>query len=191
MTNKLKRNIFLTPLFVLLLVIISAFKSNSNTFEYLGAPDNDSTNIEGTTIDKRAELIASANNYLGSKYRYNASGPKAFDCSGFTSFVYSNFGMELDRSSRAQARHGKRIPISSAQPGDLVFFAVKGNIHHVGIIVKNEADELWMIHSSTSRGVIIEEIYGSAYWRKRLLFAKDVLSDFTYESTTDNQIDTF
>ncbi|MDH4139710.1 MAG: NlpC/P60 family protein [Coriobacteriia bacterium] len=71
--------------------------------------------------------------YLGAPYRWGASGPNAFDCSGFTMFVYSQVGVSLPHSSRAQLGCGERVSRSDLQPGDLVFFG--SPIHHVGIYV--------------------------------------------------------
>jgi cell wall-associated NlpC family hydrolase len=87
---------------------------------------------------------------------------------------------------------GKRVPISSAQPGDLLFFAVKGNVHHVGLVVKNENNQLWMIHSATSRGVVLEEVFTSGYWGRRLLCARDLVSQMALSSEEDKvSLDSF
>jgi cell wall-associated NlpC family hydrolase len=170
--------------------IFSAFTNNNTIHDTISEVSNFSSE-DKSVVEFRSELIEKANKYIGSRYRSNGAGPKAFDCSGFTSFVFSNYGLQLERSSRNQSKVGKRVPIYSAQPGDLVFFAVKGNVHHVGIIVKNEGNQLWMIHSSTSRGVIVEEILGSAYWRKRLLLVRDVVSDMKLENTQVNNPESF
>lgn len=71
--------------------------------------------------------------YLGAPYRWAAAGPNAFDCSGFTMFVYRQVGVSLPHSSRAQIGHGQRVSRGDLQPGDLVFFG--SPIHHVGIYV--------------------------------------------------------
>jgi cell wall-associated NlpC family hydrolase len=81
----------------------------------------------------RSEVVAIAKRYLGAPYRWGASGPNSFDCSGFTMFVYSQVGVSLPHSSRAQYGSGEKVPRSALQPGDLVFFG--SPIHHVGIYV--------------------------------------------------------
>ncbi|MDP2181548.1 MAG: NlpC/P60 family protein [Actinomycetota bacterium] len=81
----------------------------------------------------RGEVVDVAKRYLGAPYRWGASGPNSFDCSGFTMFVYSQVGVSLPHSSRAQIGHGERVSRSDLQPGDLVFFG--SPIHHVGIYV--------------------------------------------------------
>jgi len=81
----------------------------------------------------RSEVVAVAKRYLGAPYQWAASGPNSFDCSGFTMFVYSQVGVSLPHSSRAQYGVGEKVPRSALQPGDLVFFG--SPIHHVGIYV--------------------------------------------------------
>ncbi len=81
----------------------------------------------------RTEVVNIAKRYLGAPYRWGASGPNAFDCSGFTMFVYRQVGVSLPHSSRAQYGAGERVSRANLQPGDLVFFG--SPIHHVGIYV--------------------------------------------------------
>lgn len=81
----------------------------------------------------RSEVVNIAMRYLGAPYRWGASGPNSFDCSGFTMFVYAQVGVSLPHSSRAQINSGQRVSMSDLQPGDLVFFG--SPIHHVGIYV--------------------------------------------------------
>lgn len=81
----------------------------------------------------RSEVVDVAKRYLGAPYRWGASGPNSFDCSGFTMFVYSQVGVSLPHSSRAQIGYGERVSRGDLQPGDLVFFG--SPIHHVGIYV--------------------------------------------------------
>jgi len=73
--------------------------------------------------------------YLGTPYRYGGSNPSGFDCSGFTQFVYAQFGVSLPHSVSGQAAAGTRISRADARPGDLVimpghngFYAGNGNI---------------------------------------------------------------
>ncbi len=82
----------------------------------------------------RSEVVAIAKRYLGAPYRWGASGPDAFDCSGFTMYVYAQVGVSLPHSSRAQYQVGERVSRANLRPGDLVFFG-RSRIHHVGIYV--------------------------------------------------------
>jgi cell wall-associated NlpC family hydrolase len=68
------------------------------------------------------KVVTVAKKYVGKPYRYGASGPQAFDCSGFTRYVYKKAGVKsLPRSSSAQHNVGKTISRKSAKPGDLIW----------------------------------------------------------------------
>jgi cell wall-associated NlpC family hydrolase len=82
----------------------------------------------------RAKIaVAEAYRQLGKPYRWGASGPNAFDCSGLTMWVWGKAGVSLPHSSRAQYGYGVHVSRGQLQPGDLVFFG--SPIHHVGIYV--------------------------------------------------------
>ena len=98
-----------------------------------GAPGVPDRSFPPPTRAARSEVVSIAMRYLGAPYRWGASGPNSFDCSGFTLFVYRQVGVSLPHSSRAQFRVGERVSRSDLQPGDLVFFG--SPIHHVGIYV--------------------------------------------------------
>lgn len=80
----------------------------------------------------RSAVVGIAMSKLGSPYRWAASGPDAFDCSGFTMWCYRQVGVSLPHSSAAQISVGQRVSRANLMPGDLVFFGTSG-IHHVGI----------------------------------------------------------
>lgn len=83
----------------------------------------------------RTRIIQVARKQIGDRYVPGRMGPDAFDCSGFTRYVYKQAtGKVLPHSSRAQYTKVKRIKKSQAQPGDLVFFFRNG-AHHVGIYI--------------------------------------------------------
>ena len=125
-------------------------------------------------VDSEARLEARglkassiARRYVGSAYRYGAAGPRAFDCSGLTQFVYRQLGVNLPHKARLQysERYGKRIATMSAlRPGDLVFFknTAGPGITHTAIYV----GEGMMVTANTPRqGVRLQSIY-SSYWRR-------------------------
>ncbi len=127
----------------------------------------------------RQDVSGWAQNYVGTKYRYAGTAPSTgFDCSGFVSHVFKEFDVKITSSSSGQSNLGVKIPLKQAQPGDLVFFS-HGNgrgIQHVALCVSNEDGKLVVCHSTNTRGVIVEDVYESDYWRKRLLFARDIIS---------------
>jgi peptidoglycan DL-endopeptidase CwlO len=87
------------------------------------------------------KIIAYAEAQLGKPYVYGATGPDAFDCSGLAMMAYSAAGVYIPRTSQQQWQFGTRIPPSTAQPGDLVFFAGSDGTPqapgHVGIVIGN------------------------------------------------------
>jgi cell wall-associated NlpC family hydrolase len=87
---------------------------------------------------KANNLIGYASNFVGSSYVSGAAGPYAFDCSGYTMFIFEKFGISLPHNAAAQASYGTAVSRNNLQPGDLVFFNTYGyGIGHVGIYVGN------------------------------------------------------
>lgn len=122
------------------------------------------------------DMISFAKSLLGTPYRYSGTSPSGFDCSGFINYVMGSFGFSLPRSSYSIAELGKTVKLSEVQPGDLLFF--KGRninstaVGHVAMVVEVNEHEIKMIHSSTSRGVIIENFKTSKYYIPRFIKAK-------------------
>ncbi|WP_336216933.1 C40 family peptidase [Nonomuraea sp. LPB2021202275-12-8] len=102
--------------------------------------------------------VAVAKNQVGDPYRYGATGPGSFDCSGLVQFAWKKAGLKIPRVTNSQfARIRKKVSYKSLQVGDLMFFRGFG---HVGMYVGNGK----MIHSpSTGKRVRIEKLGG---WRK-------------------------
>ncbi|WP_312718002.1 NlpC/P60 family protein [Mobilicoccus sp.] len=82
------------------------------------------------------KAVSIASTKKGTPYRWGATGPRAFDCSGFTSWTYKRMGKKLPRTADAQYRSSIKIGRGQARPGDLVFYG-KGRKHHVGIYAGN------------------------------------------------------
>ncbi len=85
------------------------------------------------TATRGSKVIRWARSKAGSPYSYRAAGPNAFDCSGFTMWVFRHVHEQLPHSSAAQVGRTRRIPARAARRGDLVFFHDGGGVHHVGI----------------------------------------------------------
>ena len=129
---------------------------------------------EGKEMALKQSIIETARKYVGTRYKYGSIDPKqGFDCSGLVYYVAKKHDIELARSSTSLAASAPHIPWKKANPGDLVFFGSKGHINHVAIIEKVKPDELWVIHSTTNRGVLEENVLLSSYWKPRVLFAVD------------------
>ena len=103
-------------------------------------------------------VLAFAKKYLGYPYVYGGASPSGFDCSGFTSYVYKNFGVTLSRTAAGQTSNGTAVKRSELQVGDLVMFC--SPINHVGIYAGNNQ----IIHAANpSRGVVIDTISSGYY----------------------------
>jgi cell wall-associated NlpC family hydrolase len=77
--------------------------------------------------------VDSAMSKRGSPYVYGAEGPDTFDCSGLTSWAYSQAGISIPRSSSAQSQSGTPVSREQLAPGDLVFFY--SPVSHVGMFI--------------------------------------------------------
>ena len=116
-----------------------------------------------------AAAAAMAVSLLGSRYVYGAAGPTTFDCSGLSYYIYKQLGYTLQRGSSGQYnKSGTFVPLSQAEPGDLIFFfdprfdGSGGTLPttHMGIYVGNGQ----FIHASTtSYRVQYDNVYGSYY----------------------------
>lgn len=138
---------------------------------------------KGGTVDPtgriRALIVDHATELLGTRYHYGGNTPRqGFDCSGMTRYLYQNAGLDLPRVSRDQARLGRLRQTAEARPGDLVFFR-KGSparVFHVSVITEVAAGAVWVVHATSSRGVIRENILASSYWKPKMYQIRDVLN---------------
>jgi cell wall-associated NlpC family hydrolase len=133
----------------------------------------------GREEQTRHDVVQYARQYEGKPYRAAGKKPSTgFDCSGFTSYVMSNFKVALSASARDQVRQGREKPVSQARPGDLVFFrrGASEPVFHVALVVSNNGRNLRVIHSTTSRGVVVDDILHSAYWKPKIYAVRDVLT---------------
>jgi len=124
------------------------------------------------------ELVSFAKQQLGKPYHPAGKGPDAFDCSGFTGYVFKHFGIRLPASARGQALRGEVVFKDEIQPGDLVFFAgsdVSSKvIGHVGIVTSVNAYGVKFIHSSTGNGVMINDLVQDSYYQIRYKGARRI-----------------
>lgn len=86
-----------------------------------------------------ANIMRAAAELVGTPYVAGGQTPGGIDCSGYTKFIYSQFGIDLPHSVYQQARIGRKIPLEAALPGDIVIFndfshngiyAGSGNFYH-------------------------------------------------------------
>lgn len=134
--------------------------------------------LAAQTADKAAfpfidKLINLGRTFLGKPYRYRGPSPWPMDCSGYVSYLYSKFDVKLPRSAAAQSLYTDRIRREDLQPGDLIFFkgrnAHSSRVGHVALVVSVDGDDITMMHSRNSRGIVIEKLSRSAYFSRRLV----------------------
>jgi uncharacterized protein YgiM (DUF1202 family) len=129
------------------------------------------------TIESRERFFAKAGKisglalrYLGIKYRYGGSSLRGFDCSGFTMFIYSQFGWKLPHNAAAQMKMGMAVNKEELLSGDLVFFRTLNShkINHVGIYLGNGD----FIHASSGAGVVKVSNMNNGYYKYKFYSAR-------------------
>lgn len=124
--------------------------------------------VKNPISKNRKEIISFAKSYIGTPYTFAGDSPSGFDCSGFVYFVYDNAGVKLTRRAADQQKESKPITEKDVELGDLIFFHNGGGVSHVGIIYSVENNMIEMIHSSSSKGIIITNVTTSQYWKSRI-----------------------
>lgn len=109
--------------------------------------------------DLRAAIVEYAKQYLGNVYIHGGSSlANGTDCSGFTCFIYADFGYSISRTPGGQlSGAGRSIDYSEIKPGDIVCYTSNGgrSCTHVGLYIGDGQ----IIHSANSRkGVIISDV---------------------------------
>jgi cell wall-associated NlpC family hydrolase len=126
-----------------------------------------------------------AKKFLGNKYVWGATGPKTFDCSGFTQKVYKQCtGITIPRVSREQAKVGEYIKFSELKKGDMVFFDTTkkrlGKVNHVGIYLNNGD----FIHASSGgKRVMITNSNKKRFYKNRFLWGRRIIQEHTTVAT--------
>lgn len=131
---------------------------------------------EPTTASSSAlgeQIVALAKQYLGTPYVLGGNGPSSFDCSGFTKYIYAQFGYTLNRTATDQLQNGVSVSRSELQPGDLVFFKYNTSkpVSHVGIYIGNGE----FIHASTNRYVVQIDQMNSGHYDNVYVYARRIL----------------
>jgi len=140
---------------------------------------NSSREISRNLATRSATLLTIvdyAKKYIGTPYKWASSGPSSFDCSGFTSFIFKQFGIKLLRTSVTQSKTGEELTKENLGMGDLVFFDTSGvnngKISHVGIYIGDGE----FIHASSgknARKVIISDL-NEGYYERTYVTARSI-----------------
>lgn len=150
------------------------------------ADSSESTRLESHNVQQamelKSEIIRISKKYIGVPYLLGGSTPRAFDCSGYTQYVFREAGIDINRTVNTQLRNGIIIAKEDLEPGDLVIFSNTGSrgfASHVGIYLGNGK----LIHASESKGITIVDL-DSTYFAKHYQCARRViLSDVSLASS--------
>lgn len=126
----------------------------------------------GSVEDRKAQIVVSfAKQFLGTPYVWAGASPKGFDCSGFTSYIFSQYGIDLPHAADGQFKAG--VQVSQPRLGDLVFFTTyEAGPSHVGIYIGNDQ----FIHASSGAGEVSITPLSKPYYSSRYLGARRVLN---------------
>ena len=142
----------------------SLFKNTRNKIPQISAPAlrrYNKSSGRGTTVNNKLKryggrgvngdkIVQDAMKYIGLPYKWGASGPSEFDCSGLVYYVFKQNGINVPRTSKEQSKFGTQVDKADLKPGDCVFFAKNGSVHHVGIYIGDDQ----FIHSPSTGDVI-------------------------------------
>jgi cell wall-associated NlpC family hydrolase len=136
-------------------------------------PESVASLYPGSDSIAAADILQFAQTLLGLPYREASSNPLyGFDCSGFVSYVFKNFDLQVPRSSSDYYNAGERINLEEAKPGDVILFTGTQTHHphsigHIGIICATDNGDIKFIHSTSGKehGVTISD-FNETYKRR-------------------------
>jgi cell wall-associated NlpC family hydrolase len=139
--------------------------SSSSTSSSYTASRGDSGSGAGSSV------VSYAYNFIGRPYVFGAAGPRSFDCSGLTMYVFAKFGYSLPHYTGSQFSMGVPVSRSNLRPGDLVFFNTYGSISHVGIYVGGGD----FLHAPSSGKTVTISSLNEAYYSSRYAGARRII----------------
>ena len=151
-------------LLVFLIVLLASCGSSRST-------------LEEKSTSKSESIVNYAKSFNGTRYKFGGTTSKGMDCSGLVYVSFRKEDIHLPRISRDMAKRGTRIPLNRTQKGDLVFFKTDKNrnvINHVGLVVEIDKGEIFFIHSTTRRGVIISSLK-EQYWNDAFVEVRSII----------------
>lgn len=133
--------------------------------------------LDEKPITLQEKIIDYAKTFEGVKYRFGGDDYKGIDCSGLVFETFRAHDIYLPRISRDMAKQGDKIDLKDTRKGDLLFFKTgnrRNAINHVGIVTEIKDYNIYFIHSTTSKGVIISSL-NEDYWLKSFFEARSLL----------------
>ena len=119
---------------------------------------------------RRETVLETALGQIGRPYRYGGGDGDGFDCSGLVQFVFEQAGVQLPRTAARQHDDGRRIPLTAAAPGDLVFFRIDGALH-VAVYIGNGR----FVHAPASGRDVMISALDAPFWQDHFVDAVRIL----------------
>lgn len=138
----------------------SAGSANGRDRAVTSPPSKQATESQGQRIANLAERM------IGTPYRYGGEDPVGgFDCSGLVHYTHRAVGISVPRVSRDQYQRARKIPLTAAEPGDIIFFSDAVKLSHVAIYLGNGR----FVHAPSSGKTVTEGQLNTAYYQKHLV----------------------
>ena len=152
----------------LFIVFLVACSHQDDTVPH--SPPRDVNIITGNVLP--LDVISYAQSLKGIPYKYGSIDPtQGFDCSGFITYVFNHFGINVPRSSVDFTFAGHEVDLKDAQAGDLILFTgtdtTNRAVGHMGIILSSPGDAVKFIHSTSGKNYGITETPFNAYYKAR------------------------
>jgi hypothetical protein len=132
------------------------------------------------SIVLRKEVVNYASTFLKTTYKVAGQDPRGFDCSGYVSYVFKNFKVDLYTSAIYMYKQGVFINEQEAKEGDVIFFtgsnAKVREVGHVGIIVSKKGETIHFIHASSGRDYCVKyDSLNAPYYMSRYMGIKNMI----------------
>ncbi|MCB9227172.1 MAG: C40 family peptidase [Chitinophagales bacterium] len=166
---------------VLIVILCFSFFGVANS-QQLDSIDYQHTNASILPDSTVKLILQTGNTYMNTPYKYAGTNKNGMDCSGFVCTAYKSANISLPHSSSEISKKGIYVTADNLQAGDLIFFKGRSNstINHVAMVSKIKDGLIYIIHATTSKGVIEEVLQQSKYFNDRWLFNKRIV-DFRSE----------
>ena len=159
-----------------------AVKKNTHNERKINKKNSQEKETNETVLYSEAELktfriIEYAKTFEGTRYKFGGTDNRGMDCSGLVCTSFKNEDITLPRISRDMATQGIPINLEESKEGDLLFFqtnAKKKVINHVGLVVETKNGEIFFIHSTVQKGVIISSME-EPYWKNSFVKVRRVI----------------
>ena len=177
---------------ILLIVVFSVFNCKSSKrpkvvtkkskVEQVASSENSpktpKKRTEKTKVSKPTQIINYSKQFLGTRYKWGGTTKKGMDCSGLIFESFRAHNIHLPRISRDMARKGSKLKLKETLRGDLLFFKTgksrRNAINHVGLVVEIKNKNIYFIHATSSKGVIISSL-NEDYWKSAFVEVRRIL----------------